>query len=178
MNDKWVACFTNPIKCKLLSDIQAQGQTTAKQLAERNPGIPQATLYRYLKRMVEDGVLAVLEERQVRNVREKVYGMAIDFEAEIENIVEGNSGVGYLGLFQQFSNGLLHEFQTYAAKDGIDIKHDGSGFRISPFYATFDELAELSRNIQALIKPYSEQEPTPERRMRNVAIVFTPPTEL
>ena len=175
LNDKWMACFTNPIKCKLFSDIEQQKHTTAKKLAQSNEGIPQATLYRYLKKMLEDGVIEVVEERQVRNVREKVYGVAIDLQAEIGRMIVDNSGAGYLSLFQQFCNGLLAEFQAYTAKDHINIQKDGSGFRIVPFYATTDELEDLSRKIQDLIKPYHENPPAPGRQMRNVAIVFTPP---
>lgn len=173
-----MACLTNPIKCKLFFEIETQGRTTAKKLAECDENIPQATLYRYLKKMVEDGILEVVEERQVRNVREKVYGVAIDYKAEIEQMLAANSGEGYLSLFQQFCSGLINEFRTYAARDEIDILHDGSGFRIVPFYATTGELEDLSRSIQELIRPYHEQEPTPDRQMRNVAIVFTPPKKV
>ena len=178
MNDKLMTCFTNPVKSKLFSDIETHGRTTAKDLAQRNVGIPQATLYRYLKKMVEDGILEVVEERQVRNVREKIYDIAVDFESEIGKMIDDNSGKGYLSLFQQFSNGLLSEFQAYAARESIDIKNDGSGFRIVPFYATIGELEELSLKIQELLRPYHENEPAPGRQMRNIAIVFTPPTTM
>ena len=175
MDDKFMACFTNPIKGKLFSDIAAGEEMTAKKLARINGDIPQATLYRYLKRMLTDGVLEVVAEKQVRNVREKVYGVSRDFEAEIERILNENHGRGYLSLFQQFSNGLLKEFQAYAARENIDIKGDGSGFRIAPFYATVDELKELSHGIQELVRSYHALGPAPGRQMRNVAIVFTPP---
>ena len=175
MNNSLMECFTNPVKNKLFSQIDAQGQTTAKALAQHIDGVPQATLYRYLRKMVEDGILEVVEERQVRNVREKVYRVAIDFDAEVKKMLDENSGKGYLGLFQRFCNGLIDEFRAYTAKENIDIVHDGSGFRITPFYATFSELEELAREINARIKPYRENESTPDRQLRNVAIVFTPP---
>jgi len=177
MHDKLMECLTNPIKCKLFTDIEA-GRTTAKELAERNDHIPQATLYRYLKRMVQDGILEVVEERQVRNVREKVYGLAVDVEAEVQKMVADNSGAGYLSLFRQFCSGLAQEFQAYAAREDIDIPNDGSGFRVLSFYATTEELRDLSRKMWELVRPYHEQGVAPGRQMRNVAVVFTPPTEV
>jgi len=177
MHDKLMECLTNPIKCKLFSDIEA-GQTTAKELAECNDHIPQATLYRYLKKMVADGILEVVEERQVRNVREKIYGTAVDVEAEVGKMIADNSGAGYLSLFQKFCSGLTQEFQTYAAREGIDIRGDGSGFRVMPFYATALEQKELAFKIWELIYPYHAQGAAPGRQMRNVAVVFTPPTEV
>jgi len=178
MNEKLMACLTNPIKCKLFSDIEAGERTTAKKLAEANQNIPQATLYRYLKKMVEDGILEVVEERQVRNVREKVYGAAVDVEAQVQQVIANNSGEGYLSLFRQFCSGLQNEFQAYAVQDDIDILHDGSGFRLMPFYATAAEQKELSHKVWELIKSYQEQEPAPGRKLRHVAIVYTPPAKL
>jgi len=177
MHEKLMECLTSPVKCKLFLDIEA-GQTTAKELAACNENIPQATLYRYLKKMVADGILEVLEERQVRNVREKVYGVAVDVEAEIQKMIADNSGEGYLSLFRQFCSGLTQEFQAYAARADIDILQDGSGFRMMPFYATATEQKELARKIWELILPYQEQEAASGRQMRHVAVVFTPPAEV
>ena len=175
MNTNLLEYFTNPVKVKLISEIEKQKKTTAKQLAKAVPQIPQATLYRYLKKMVDDEIIAVVEENQVRNVKEKVYSVVFDFDAKIKEMVNDKSGKGYLTLFQQFSNGLIYEFQKYIDDGDIDILNDGSGFRITPFYATKSELEELAKKINEIVKPYHEQEPTPERKLRNLAIVYTPP---
>jgi len=177
MHDNLMKCLTNPTKSKLLLDVMDEGQTTAKILAEKNKNIPQATLYRYLKKMVSDGVLKIAEERQVRNVTEKIYAPAIDLNAHIDKILTENSGEAYLQMFQQFTIGLLNEFKTYAEKDDIDILNDGSGFRVAPIFATTEELKDLSVKIQELMRSYSENEATPERKARSVAIIFTPPAD-
>jgi len=174
---KLMKYFTNPVACKLFYDIETHGQTTAKDIGSRNKEIPQATLYRYLNKMVNDGLLTVVDEKQIRNVKEKTYAVSIDYKAEIAKMISENSGEGYLGLFRQFCNGLINEFQTYVETDSIDILNDGSGFRVTPFYATTDELKELAEKIKETIKPYHENKPSPNRQMRNVAIIFTPPTD-
>lgn len=55
MEQNVMDCFTHPIKCKLLLELYSAGKATAKQLAETYNDIPQATLYRHLKRMTNDG---------------------------------------------------------------------------------------------------------------------------
>jgi DNA-binding Lrp family transcriptional regulator len=175
MNDKPMEYLTNPIKTKIVAEVTKQGQTTAKVLAEKIPSIPQATLYRYLKKMVTDGILKVSHERKVRNVTEKVYEIAFDLNADTEKMIEENDGEAYLGLFQQFSIGLLNEYSAYCAQDGIDILNDGSGFRISQFYATLDELKELSASIQKIIEPYTKLEHNTDRKTRLIATIITPP---
>ena len=174
-NKKLMKYFTNPVTCKLFFNIETLGQATAKELTSLVADIPQATLYRYLRKMVDDGVLIVIKERQVRNVTEKTYAIGIDYKAEIDDMIAANSGEWYLGMFQHFCNGLINEFREYANRDNIDILNDGSGYRIFPFYATSDELFELAEKIREVIKPYYENKPTPNRQMRNAAIIYTPP---
>lgn len=50
MTDQLMECITNPVKCKLLLEIHSQGKATAKHLADIYNDIPQATLYRHLKK--------------------------------------------------------------------------------------------------------------------------------
>ena len=175
MNEKLMECLANPVKCRLLLEVMDKGYSTAKVLALKNKDVPQATLYRYLKKMVSDGVLKVTEERKVRNVSEKVYEMAIDFNADVEKMLKENSGEAYLGLFQQFTLGLLNEFKAYCDQEDIDLVNDGSGFRVIPLYVTLNELKELSGKINKLIQPYANRKATPDRKAHSVAVIFTPP---
>jgi len=177
VNKKLVEYLINPVQNKLVRQVLDEKQTTAKVLAEKNKDIPQATLYRYLKKMVSDGILKVVEERRVRNVTEKVYAMGIDFEADVNKMIAENDGDTYFGLFQQFTIGLLNEYGAYCAGDDIDILNDGSGFRVLPLYATIDELNELSASIWNLVAPYANREATPERKSHSIAVIFTPPTD-
>ena len=177
MNKKLMEYLVSPAKLNLILQVISEGETTAKILAEKNKNIPQATLYRYLKKMVSDGILKVVEERQVRNVTEKIYAMAIDLNADFNQVVEENDGEAYLALFQQFAIGLLNEYSAYCARDDIDIANDGSGFRVISTHATVDELRELAANIWKLIEPYARREATPDTKARSVAIIFTPPTD-
>lgn len=175
MDQNLMEYFTNPTKVKLITEIEKQGKTTAKQLAKAVPGLPQATLYRYLKKMVSDGIITVVEENQVRNVKEKVYSLSFDLDAEVKKMVDDKTGNGYVTLFRQFCFGLIDEFQKYVDDGEIDIANDGSGFRITPFYATKAELEEMAKKINEVVLPYHELAPSPERKLRNFAVVYTPP---
>ena len=177
MNEKLIEYLVNPVKSRLIITVMTQGTATANTLAAANKHIPQATLYRYLTKMLDDGVLKVVEERKVRNVTQRVYALAIDFNAYTEEMLKDNSGDAYFGMFQQFTMGLLNEFNTYCAKDDIDLKNDGSGFRVMPICVTLDELKELSGKIWEIIAPYSQMEATADRKAHSVALIFTPPNE-
>ena len=180
MTKEVLDCITNPIMNRIIQSVNELGLCTTKQLASTHVDIPQATLYRYIKKLVDVGILSIVEERKVRNVTEKIYELSLDYnDSVMELITDADSaGDNYLNLFQQFSLSVTKEFALYAKRPGIDILNDGSGFRISPFYATTDELKEMSRKIQDIIIEYSKQPKQEGRKYRNVAIIYTPPRDI
>lgn len=177
MNEKFMEYIGNPVMCRLLLEIQTQGQSTAKKLAETYTDIPQATLYRYLNRMLKDEIIKIIEENKIRGTVEKVYALNIDLPAETQNMLDANSGEEYFQMFTQYMMELLREFQEYSEKKGIDIQNDGSGFSLVPLYLSIKELKEIGTSIQAIIKPFLANTSADGRKLRNIGIIITPPKE-
>lgn len=177
MINKLTNCLVNPIKCKLLIEIQTKEKVTAKQLSDVYKEIPQATLYRYLNRMVRDDILKIVEENKVRGVIERVYALNADIMQATIEALENNSSELYLHMFTQFTIGLLNEFQSYTQKENIDILKDGSGFSICPVYATINELNDASKKIGTILEPLLQNKPDGLRKLHSIAIVVTPPKE-
>jgi len=175
MNQKLIECLANSIRGKLLRTIAEQERATTKELAQIVNTLPQASLYRHLKKMVDDGLIEVVEENQIRNVKEKIYGMAIDFEAELKKIAEDTSGATFLAQYQIFSNGILEEFQTYLKDNDIPERGFAFGFGMLPITVTNKEAWELYKKIEELLQPYHNSPLTEGKELRNFAMIFTPP---
>lgn len=175
LNDKLIEYMSNPIMLRLMLEIREQGHTTAKNIANIHEDIPQATLYRYLNRMLNDGILKVVEENKIRGTTQKVYALNFDLELKKEDLEKENAAEEYLQTFTQYSMGLLHEFQEYTKRDDIDISLDGSGFWLTPLYLTIEELKEVAEEIQAILKSRLNNTHTDERKLRNIGVVVTPP---
>ena len=175
MQEQMMECLTNPIRSKLVLEISEKNQATAKQLAEVFPEIPQTSLYRHLKSMVESGLLNIVEERPIRGTVEKVYAMNQDFAETLGKNLAENNGQAYLLLFNQYMMGVLKEFQEYAARPQIDIAGDCSAFSLAPIYATKEELEQALGQIGGILQGLLANKSTPERRLRNVGIIVTPP---
>lgn len=79
-----------------------QKQTTAKHLSDIFSDIPQAALYRNLKKMLNDGILKVVEETQVRGTVERTYALAFDLNNDFEAILAENSGTLYMQVFMRY----------------------------------------------------------------------------
>lgn len=177
MDNRFMEAFINPVKSRLLLDIQGRGQATARQLAEANPSIPQATLYRYLKRMLEDDVIKVVGENKIRSVSEKIYSINIDLAAGTKKLLEDNCGEAYFEMFTQYMMLMLNEFREYAVKPDIDILHDGSGFSAGPFYATVKELEDAMTEIGRIAEKLRQNQPGDNRKLRTMGVIITPPKE-
>ena len=175
MNKKLMDCFTNPTKCKLLLEIYSTGRATAKQLSEKYSDIPQATLYRYLKRMTEDGILKIAEENQIRGTIEKTYAMAVRLNEEIQDTTDSNSGAALMLMFMDYMMGFMKQFQAYCERPEIDIQTDKPCFTLAPVYVTDEELEaammELGKTMQGLLA----NQAAPGRKLRTIGLMVTPP---
>src|SRR5437868_1029394 len=68
----------HPVRIRILQALFGGRTLTAQQLVEALDGPSIATLYRHLNRLVQAGILAVVEERPIRGTQEKVYALAHD----------------------------------------------------------------------------------------------------
>lgn len=175
MTDKIMECITNPIKCKLLLEIYSQRQTTAKHLLDTLGDIPQATLYRNLKKMLNDGILKVVGETQIRGTVEKTYAPAFDFNEDFETIITENSGTLYMRLFTQYMLGFAKQFQEYCKSPDINIQKDLSGFSLSHIYLSDDELTELMKSISNVIHAAEKNKAKTGRKLRTLGLIVSPP---
>lgn len=174
MTDKLMDCIANPVKCKLLLEIHSQGKATAKHLADTYHDIPQATLYRHLKKMLSDGILQVVEETQVRGTVEKTYSLAYDICSNMETMVEENSAELYMQYFMQYILGFAKQFQKYCQSPNINIKKDMTGFSLSPLYLSDDELTSLVTDISQIISTVKNNEPDSTRKLRTIGVIVSP----
>lgn len=178
MTEKLMDCITNPVKCKLLLEIYSKGETTAKHLADTYNDIPQATLYRNLKKMLSDGILKVVEETQIRGTVEKTYALAFDLNQNFEKVLEQNSGPLYMQIFMQYIMGFAKQFQQYCQSPNINIKEDMTGFSLSHLYLSDAELTKLVQSISDIIRVAKNNEPKPGRKLRTIGIIISPADDM
>ena len=175
MEQKMMDCFTNPVKCKILLEIHSSGRTTAKHLSELYSDIPQATLYRYLKRMIADGILKIVEENQVRGTVEKTYALTAPLGEGLQDIVDTNSGEALMLIFMNYMLGFVKQFQEYCRRPEIDIMEDKLAFSLAPVYATDEELEAAMLEYAAMIQKLLGNPPATGRKLRTLGIIVSPP---
>ena len=75
----------HPIRIRILLAL-VDRKLTPLQLGEQLADVPQATLYRHLNKLMQGGLLEVIEERPVRGTVEKVYGLNQNAAAQIVSV--------------------------------------------------------------------------------------------
>ena len=169
-------CIRNPVKAQILLSLKKHKCLTAKELLKILVFIPQATLYRNLKKMEKDEIIVVVSEVQKRGVIEKTYELNTEIEAIEKSIAATNDGALYADMFSYFVMELLLEFDSYSKKDKIDIVKDGSGFRAISIYATTEELTKYGKQIEQILRPAFIRK-NDEQEIHTFATIVTPPWE-
>jgi DNA-binding transcriptional ArsR family regulator len=168
----------HPERLAILRSLAIAPRTT-KQLAEALPDIAQATLYRHMGALLESGVVAVVEQHQVRGAITRTYALA-DSGRLVGMDVSDAPRDDQFRAFATFAAGLLGEYAHYLDRPDIDLERDGVGFREQVLQLTDQEFADLAAELKAVITARLANEPTAERRPRLLATITLPvgaPTE-
>ncbi|MGJ7918975.1 helix-turn-helix domain-containing protein [Neobacillus sp. LXY-4] len=163
----------HPVRMKIIQSLINGKKFTVNQIAERVKDVPQATLYRQLNTLLEADLIEVVQENQVRGTIEKVYALKEQSVHSMEEFLSLNKEE-HLELFLTFTTELVGQFENYLAQDDIDLVKDGAGYRIAKLYLTDLEYLDLVKGIGSLIQKASLNEPSPERKAKNIATIIIP----
>jgi DNA-binding transcriptional ArsR family regulator len=164
----------HPVRMRIVSTLFGR-QLTTQQIGMALPEVAQATLYRHLSRLVQAGVIAVIAQRPVRGVLEKVYTLAKD-SVQLDPLGMGRED--WERGFAAFTASLLGQFTAYLRQPGSDPVADGVSFRAGALHLSDAELTQFRADLQAVLVPLLSQSPSPERRRRLLSLVLVPDVTL
>jgi hypothetical protein len=149
-------------------------ELTTGDLRTEIPDVPSATLYRQVAALARGGVLDVVDEKRVRGAVERTYRL--------------RSGAAYVGadearqmtveehrqVFLTFAVGLLGDFDRYLDRGDVDMARDLVGFSQNAMYLTDEETSTVVDELRALLRPWIDLPPAPDRTRRLLATVLLP----
>lgn len=163
----------HPVRMKVLQTLASGRRKTVQQIAEKLPEVPQATLYRHLKKLLDAQIIEVVEENQVRGTVEKVYALPKNNEVLSREEVLNAGPEEHLGFFMKFLSGVLMDFEEYIRQPGYDLEKDMVSFRKATLYASDEEYNDFLRKYVELITPLLHNEEAPDRKKRTVTNILT-----
>ncbi len=166
----------HPVRMRILLAVAARNLTPL-QLAQELVNVPQATLYRHLNKLVQAGILKVVEERPVRGTVEKVYGINLEtLKMENRDLLQA-SREELLELFTNFVLGQVRDFATYLQRDQINLIEDKVTFRQASFYLTNAEFIELMGEVGQAFMKHLGNKPAPGRKPLTWTTILIPGAE-
>ena len=173
MTDK-ANLLLHPIRMQIVL-VLAEKPLTAQQLGRTLSDIPQATLYRQINQLLQGGLLAIVEERQVHSNTEKVYGLVAGGANLGPEDLASASNDDQRRFFITFIGSLLLQFERYlASSPKVDLSADGVSYNTGSLYLSDAELAQLQADFRTLMLPLIANPPSPERRRRQFATILMP----
>ena len=163
----------HPVRLRVIQAIAGR-RVTVQELKTSVPGVPHATLYRHVNRLIDGGVLSVVEERRVRGTTERTLAL-VD-----EHAVVGPADAAKAApadLFRWYATFLvtqLTEFAGYLEREDHDLLADGVGFRTVPLHLDDEEFAQFTATLADLLGRAHANEPTDERTRRVFAFSVMP----
>ena len=174
MKKNVVELILHPVRMRILMALAGK-ERTARQINVALPDVPQATLYRHIKKLAQAKFIIAIKENRVRGTVEHVYALNQDInQLPLDEINKLNKNQ-HMRLFVAFIASLLGDYAAYLDRSQkIDLIADGVGYRKINLQLSDRELAEMSAALNRAIEPYLAHTPTPERRERNFSTILLP----
>jgi len=164
----------HPVRLRVVQALLGDRRLTTTGLGEHLPDVSPATLYRHVARLVEAGVLEVVEEQRVRGAVERTYGLRVSAAQVPADELAGMSPEDHRQAFWAFAAGLLADFDRYLERGEIDLLRDGVGYRQTALWLSDDEFDGLVDDLRGVLERRAALRPAPGRVRRSVATVLMP----
>ncbi|MFE8703117.1 helix-turn-helix domain-containing protein [Cytobacillus sp. FJAT-54145] len=164
----------HPVRLKIVQEFLGSKSLTSKDLLKRLPSVPQATLYRQIDKLVQSGILTVVEENQVRGTIEKVFSLNFGQANLAKDDLQETSKEEHLNYFMLFISQILKSFEEYIDQKNTDFEKDGLGYRQVGLYLTDEEFKQFAEDMGKAFKRAVQNEPTPDRKKRVVSTIIIP----
>lgn len=172
MSLKRTDLIIHPIRLRIIEAASNRALTT-RNLAALLPDVPQATLYRQIHRLVEGGLLRVVEERVVNGIIEKTYIVpagAAHIDREEFSQITAEEHARYFPIFM---GTMANSMTRYIEQETFDAVREGMTYFQASLYLTDEEARQLRVDLLEFVNRNAGA-PGPGRRLRSLNVAFIP----
>ncbi len=165
----------HPVRMRIIQQLLAEEPQTILQLAEVLGDVPQATLYRHMKLMLESHLIEVVQVNKIHGQEERVYAAVKENLSISESEAYSASQEDHMRYFSVFHANLLQQATAYLSKTPAEYyETDGFGYWNAPLHMSDEEFASFVAGINKLLEKAAANKPTPERKTRLFASMMIP----
>jgi len=167
----------HPTRIRILHAFSSGRTRTTSELRARLPDVSQATVYRHVALLTEEGVLRVVDEQRVRGAVERHYAINRELATVDQGTVALMSADDHRRAFASAMAALLADFGTYLDHAGADPGAGTLAYRQIPLWLSPTELQTLIARIHEAITVAGANGPTDERRQYLLSPILFPVVE-
>ena len=167
----------HPIRFRILRLLDRETLTTFE-IGQKLDDVPNSSIYRHLKLLLNGGMIEISETRLVNGIQEKTYHLAQPASLGPDDVAAWTAEE-HIRYFTSYVMTLLNDYATYAAEaealNGfIDMVSDRVGYREIAFWVTKEELDLALGKVNEAILPLLSNKEDAERKLYKLATVLHP----
>ena len=158
---------------RILQTFLSGERWTAQQISKKLSDVAVPTLYRHLNALLEQEIISVVEENQIRGTVEKVYALHkedVITKEELENATSED----HMNYFMTFLMSLSAQFNDYISSENANPLIDKLSYRQVQIHLSDKEFMDMFYTIRDAITPYLKNEPNEERKLYTISTIFFP----
>lgn len=164
----------HPVRLRLLTELTGRA-LTSRQLAEAMPDVPQATLYRHIKTLVDGGLFETVAEAPVNGALERTYAVAQGQGRLSPEEMSSMTAEEHLEAFTIFIGSLSERFACYVDRADLDhLAEEGLSYNGTAIYLSDHERVALRDRLMAAVGEFAALGPSPERKRYTLASIVIP----
>ena len=173
-NDVWVILkrsniIVQPLSMRIIR-LLINNELSTKEIKNILNDIPQATLYRHIKKMHNIGLLKVVKEEIIKGIIKKTYTFEKNSGMLNKEDIQKMSTEEYEDLFMQFITVIIGDFKNNL-ENNKSFKEEIS-FSQAPIYLSEKELMDMDKEITQVLKKYLDNKKTEDRKQRLLSFIF------
>ncbi|GAE27561.1 hypothetical protein JCM9140_3713 [Halalkalibacter wakoensis JCM 9140] len=175
MKQRKADIMLHPVRMRIIQSLITNKPMTSAQLINELEDVPQATMYRQLKHLLDADLIEIVETNKIRGTTEKVYAVKRENLAISEKELNEASVEEHVRYFMTYQANLLKEFEKYVLKHNPNqFKEDGLGYWQMSLHLSEQEMNEFGKEMQQVLEKYASNEPSDQRKTRTFATIFIP----
>lgn len=169
-----VELLLHPVRLRIVQAFLGDRTLTTSTLGTELGDIPAGSLYRHVARLVDGGILDVVDERRVRGTVERTYRLRLAATRVRPDDLAAMSAEDHRRAFLAYIAGALGDFERYLGRGDIDFARDGVGYRTTALWLDDTEYAALHADLRRVLAKRLANQPKPGRTRRIMRTVNLP----
>lgn len=162
MSQSKIDLILHPVRLRIIGTLAGRSLTPA-QIASLLPDVPQASLYRHINALLEENILTIVSETQVRGTLERTYAITQGATRLTEQEIAALSAEDQLRYIVVFLSSVMQDARDYLQQPSA--QPDLVLYSKTPLYVTEEQFRGLLAQVQALLQPYTQADPNqPEQK--------------